>query len=215
MLRTAKAVKTLGMEEGSTLIDVLKEMDKRGLNEEGVQFDCNLSTGRLIQYFIMEGVFEKNILEKIAEYDPKVLVAFKGTDDKNIKHNTQTKLTLDDQIYTLKLLSRAGFDCYPSLYNPNLFTLDYFSEKLIENFEDSILNKVHIYPLSVYGPTEKRLELIAMKNNIDQQEYISECREAWNQNYQLGIENWNKILEKRTGIYYKQIERPGIEIKVR
>ena len=29
LLRTAKAVKTLGMEEGSTLIDVLKEMEKR------------------------------------------------------------------------------------------------------------------------------------------------------------------------------------------
>jgi len=197
------------------ILDVLKEMDKRGLSHEGVQFDCNLSTGRLIEHFIDKDVFEKHILEKIAEYDPKVLVAFKGTDDKNIQYNTQTKLTLDDQIYTLNLLSDAGLDCYPSLYNPNRFTLDYFAEKLLDTFEESILNKIHLYPLSVYGPTKKRLEHIAFNNQIDPEKYISICRERWNHNYIVGVEEWSKIVKKRTGIKYKEIERPGIEIKVK
>lgn len=197
------------------IYDVLKEMDKRGLEDEGLQFDCNLSTGNLIEYFIDKGVFEEHILEKIAEYDPKVLVAFKGTDNLNIEQNTQTKLTLEDQIYTLKLLTQAGLDCYPSLYNPNVFTLDYFAEKLLDNFEESILNKIHLYPLKTYKPTEERLKHIARENGMDAQEYILSCQTAWDNNYSKGVETWKNIVRQKTGLEYKQIERPGIEIKVK
>lgn len=212
-----KVIRTSGGEPTLVLDHILslyEEMERRGIDPILAQFDTNLSTGKLIEYFEEEGVYEKNILEKIAYYDPKVLVAFKGTSDESISQNVQAGCTVDDQTYSLTKLVKAGLDVYPYIYNPDPKTLESFINRLEGRFEN-MLPKIHIGQLKVYTPTRERVALIAQDMGRKPKDLLSLYGAEWNSNYEKSCEIMNSLCLQRLGVRYKEIERPFVKIKLK
>jgi len=179
-----------------------------------IQFDSNLSTGRLIDYFIGEGIYEKNILEKIAEHDPKVLVAFKGTDCIEMQQNVQAKFTIEDMIYSLEKFVKAGIDVYPYMYNPNPKTLETFIVMMEKKFEN-ILPKIHIGKLNTYEPTKMRIRLLAPEVGKSYEELLAYYEEKWKDNFAKCEQIMDNLLHQGLGVSYKELERPGIKLKLK
>lgn len=193
--------------------ELWKQIKKRNLDFVG-QFDTNLSTGIIVDEFEKRGIFEKNILEKLAEYPIKVLTAIKGTDNQNLQSNVQAETTLEQQRYSLIRIIRAGFDAYPQLYNPNPLTL----ENYLENMDKEIKNfslRAHIGPLKIYSPTEKRLTIKAQRLGINPQEFIARKKQEWDDNYRRACEVMNNYLWKHYGIGYKETTRSDITLKLK
>lgn len=99
-------------------LQMLKEIEKRGINEMYSQFDTNLSGGKFIKKMTKEKKYDKDLLTQLASYGSFVYAAFKGTTDENIQENTQAKMTVKDQIYSFGQLVDAGLEVYPCIYNP-------------------------------------------------------------------------------------------------
>jgi uncharacterized Fe-S cluster-containing radical SAM superfamily protein len=179
-----------------------------------LQFDTNLSTGRLMEYFEQERIFVPNILEEIAGYDPGVLVSIKGTTDQNLRENTQSAMTIDDQIYALKMFVKAGIDIYPFIYNPDASHLKEFMEKMESIFENFLL-KSRVFMTKIYSPTKERIANMAAKKGIDPDQLLGLYAEDWTANYYRSCEILNEMLMERYGLAYKSYERCGIKIILR
>lgn len=212
----AKVVRTSGGEPTIALDWILKLWRKISLRgEEFVgQIDSNLSTGQVVDYFEKEGVFEKNILNKLAEYPIKVLTALKGVDKRNLQGNVQSTATLEQQLYSIKKFVKAGFDIYPQMYNPNPSTLKNYLKKMdseIENFS----SRVHIGPLKIYGPTKKRLEEKANAKGKDFVYFTLDQQKEWNDNYKRGCEILDSYLRENQKHGYKEITRSDVVLKLK
>jgi uncharacterized Fe-S cluster-containing radical SAM superfamily protein len=195
------------------ILDLYETLQKKGIKAQ-MQFDTNLSTGRLIDQFIGEGTYPLHILDMIAEFNPKVLVAFKGTDNENLQSNIQADCTIEDQIYSLKKFVKAGIDVYPYIYNPNPDTLSYFIDSLEQNFSD-ILPKIHIGKLNVYEVTKNRLRLMAIEQDTTYDELLAKYTKEWTSNYERSCEIMDELMIMKYGVAYKGMERPSIQIKLR
>jgi uncharacterized Fe-S cluster-containing radical SAM superfamily protein len=221
------------------LTDFWKEIKRQKLDFVG-EMDCNLSTGKVVDDFEKKGIFEEGILYDLAKTEPlKIKAAIKGTDERNMQENVQSKTTMNDQSYSLKKLIDAGFDVYPQMYNPNPLTLEDYLRRMdteeIENFS----KRVHIGPLKVYSPTKKRLTCYAEKMNedlgryvrqgiigsellvfgdgkvvIDNDKFIQRVQEQWEANYKNGVAIIDNYLRKEYDVVYKDSVRADVGLKV-
>lgn len=194
-------------------LDVLKIMRERGYEKSRFQFDSNLSTGKLIDDFIKEKIYPENILGQIADYDPKVLVAFKGSSNKSVRGNTQSNLGIMDQIQTFAKLVDAGLDCYPYIYNPNpknLLSFVAYVEKYVENFG----KKLHVGRLNNYETTKARFKKIANETGMPAEAVEKQYVAEWKNNYEQSIVELDSFLKGKYGVGYKETERPSVKLKV-
>jgi len=178
------------------------------------QFDSNLSTGHLIEYFIQQSIFEDHILEKMAEYDPKVLVCFKGTDNEDVIHNIKSGCPIEEQIYSLKKMVAAELDVYPHIINPNPLKLKEFLERLEDEIEN-ILLKLHIFRINLYEPNKERIRLMANEAGISYETGLKYFETEWTLRHQCAEDIMNNLLYKKFGVNYKEVERPGIRLRVK
>ncbi|MFC1697627.1 hypothetical protein ACFL1H_04805 [Nanoarchaeota archaeon] len=178
------------------------------------QIDTNLSTGLLIDHFEKEGIYEKNILNKLAEYPIKVLTAIKGIDNENIQNNVQAKTDIEQQLYSLKKIIKAGFDIYPQMYNPYPPELENYLKEMDDEIVDFSL-KIHIGPLKIYSPTKQRLSIEAKNKNIEPETLIKLKQKDWDINYNDSCEILNNYLNKRYGVDYKEIVRSDVFLKLK
>jgi len=195
------------------VLNLWRKIGERNLDIVG-QLDSNLSTGYLVDEFEKEGIYENNILEKLAEFPVKVLTALKGCDEENLQTNVQSNATMQAQEYSLKKFIKAGFDIYPQMYNPNPDTLkDYLikMDNLIENFS----LRVHIGPLKIYGPTSLRLGLEAEKSRIEKYAFIEKHRKKWDDNYKKSVEVMENYLRERYDVGYKEITRSDAVLRIK
>lgn len=210
-----KVIRTSGGEPTIVLdwiLELWKGIEKRNLDFVG-QMDSNLSTGGLVDYFEKEGIYEKNILEKLAQYPVKILTALKGCDEENLQSNVQSLATMEEQKYSLLKFLRAGFDIYPQMYNPNPKSLkNYLKEmdKIIKNFS----LRVHIGPLKIYGPVRKRLFLEAERQEIEPEKFIAQKKSEWDTNYIYGCKTIEDYLRKRHGVSYKEVTRSDVKLEI-
>jgi uncharacterized Fe-S cluster-containing radical SAM superfamily protein len=194
------------------ILNLFREADGKRLGIVG-QFDTNLSTGHVLENFKRRGIFDKRILEQLAEYPVKVLAAVKGTDDDNLQSNVQASATISSQKDSLIQLVKAGLDIYPQMYNPNPKTLDSFlaeMDKAVENFS----LRAHIGPIKLYGPMVKRLGLEAKAKGIDAEKFIDSKMAEWKSNYARACEILNNYLEERYKIGYKKTTRADVRLSV-
>lgn len=211
-----KVIRTSGGEPTIALDWILhlwRKIGWRGENFVG-QLDSNLSTGEVVDYFEKEGVYERNILEKLAEYPIKVLTALKGVDKKNLQENVQSTATLEQQLYSIKKFIKAGFDIYPQMYNPNPLSLKDYLKKMdseIENFS----SRIHIGPLKLYSPTKKRLEEKANAEGQDFAYFLLNQQQEWDNNYKKGCEILDAYLRENQKHGYKEITRSDVVLKVK
>jgi len=211
-----KVIRTSGGEPTIVLdwiLDLWNNISRQNLDFVG-QIDTNLSTGAIIDDFEKKGIFEKNILEKLAEHPVKILAAIKGVDWKNLQNNVQSSATIEEQKYSLIKIIKAGLDAYIPAYNPNPNTLEnYLAEmdKIIENFS----LRVHIGPLKVYGPTIQRITLEARNKGINPEDLIEKYKSEWNSNYKKSCEVIDSYLRKNYNIGYKETTRSDVKLKVR
>ncbi len=216
--RGTKVIRTTGGEPflvPEHMLALYRELENRNVKPILAQIDTNLSTGRLIEHLEKEGIVEKNILGKIAEYDPKLLVAFKGTSDESIRQNIQAVCSVEEQTYTLKKIVEAGLDIYPYIYNPDPKTLESFMGKLQETFPN-ILPRIHIGLLKVYTPTKQRITLLAQKYDVDPVQLIASYESAWKSNYEESCKIMDTLCLKQEGVHYKEIPRVETErVKVK
>jgi|GEM_PF-981901 len=210
-----KVLRTSGGEPTITLDYVLAlwgEIGKRGLDFVG-QIDSNLSTGSVVKRFEKEGIYEKNILEKLAKYPIKFLTAIKGTDEENLRSNVQSDTTMKEQLYSIKRIFKAGFDIYPQVYNPNPDSLWSYMEKMDRHIENFSL-RAHIGPLKIYGPTTQRLTCEALRLGRVPEEFIAEKKQEWENNYNAGCEIMDLYLQENYGVGYKDTVRSDVELKL-
>jgi pyruvate-formate lyase-activating enzyme len=210
VLRTSGGEPTIALD---WILNLWRAVEKRGLDVVG-QLDSNLSTGHLVDDFEGQGIYELNILEKLAEYPIKVLTALKGVDERNLQANVQSTATISEQEYSLRRFIKAGFEIFPQLYNPNPRTLKAYLERmdiLIDNFS----LKVHIGPLTVYRPNARRLGLEARACKKDPYDFMEEKKELWASNYKRSCEVMDKYLRQRHGVGYKEVTRSDVELKLR
>lgn len=197
------------------VLDVWREIAKRKIHPGIVgQLDSNLSTGALVDDFEKQGIYEKHILEKLAEYPIKVLTALKGSDEKNMQDNVQSTATMAAQLYSLKRFIKAGFDIYPQLYNPNPNSLEEYVSKLDSEIGNISL-RIHLGPLKIYGPTKLRLTLEAQKLGVNPEIYITQKAKEWENNYVRCCAIMDDYLNKRFGAGYKELVRSDVKIGVR
>lgn len=195
------------------ILNAWGEIAKRGLKYVG-QIDSNLSTGPLVDEFERTGIYAPHTLERLAEHPIKILTALKGVNDKNLQENVQSKTTMATQLYSIKKFMNAGFDIFPQMYNPDPKCLDEYLTRMdgeIENFS----SRVHIGPLKVYGPTEKRLTAYAKRMGIEDAEgFVEDTKKQWDSNYEGGCEVMHEYLEKNQGHGYKEVTRTDVPLKV-
>ena len=194
------------------VLDVWREIAKRGVDLVG-QIDSNLSTGSVVKRFEKEGIYEKNILEKLAEHPVKVLTAIKGTDEANLQSNVQSNATMKEQLYSIKRFLRAGFDIYPQMYNPNPDSLWSYLDKMDRHIENFSL-RIHIGPLKVYGPTTQRLTHEEKRLGIAPEELIQRKKQEWDDNYKNGCEVMDSYLVENYGVGYKDSVRSDVPLKL-
>lgn len=173
------------------------------------QFDSNLSTGSLIDWWIQNGALPADILEQIAVFDPKVLVCFKGVDDLDIAYNTHSICNLSENLYSLRKLVLAGFDVYPHIINPYIGGFRKFLGILEENFEN-ILPKLHVLKINVYEPMKERIRILCRGKDFEAE--LKRHIIDWNMRYLAAIDILNDVMNKKYGVDYKDISRPGIKL---
>jgi uncharacterized Fe-S cluster-containing radical SAM superfamily protein len=176
------------------------------------QLDSNLSTGLLVDYFEKEGIYEKNILEKLAEFPVKILAAVKGVDEENLQCNVQSTATMETQLYSIKKFLRAGLDIYPQMYNPNPAKLEDYLQKMDSEIENFSL-KIHIGPLKLYGPNRKRISEEAKRRNVEPDSLVSQFKKEWDHNYARSNEVIDAYLQKKYKVGYKDTVRADVALK--
>ncbi len=194
------------------VLDAWRNIGDRGLDFVG-QIDSNLSTAAVVEKFEDEGIYEKNTLEKLAEYPIAVLTAIKGVNEKNLEENVQSTTTIDEQIRSIKKFMSAGFDIFPQMYNAEPAALEKYLKKVdshIENFSA----RIHVGPLKVYGPTIARITAYAKRKGLDPEKMIAEKKEEWETNYRQSCEIIDVYLQRNHGFGYKEKTRSDVPIKV-
>jgi len=194
------------------VLKVCRKIKERNLDFI-LQLDTNLSTGSLVDHFQENGIFEKDILQKLAEFPIRVLTALKGCDEENMQTNIQSMTTIEEQEYSLLKFMQAGLDIYPQMYNPNPKTLEAFLGRmdfLIENFS----KRIHLGPLKAYGPTKQRLTCEAKRLDVDAEEFIAKTMEEWDLNYEQSIEIMQGYLSNRYGVDYKELVRSEVQLRL-
>ncbi len=209
VLRASGGEPTLALD---MVLAMWREVGRRGLDFVG-QIDSNLSTGSVVRKFEKEGIYEKNILNKLAEYPIKVLTAIKGTDEENLRSNVQSNTTMKDQLYSIKRFVDAGFDIYPQMYNPNPETMWSYLEKMDRHIENFAL-RAHVGPLKIYGPTKQRLTCEAERLGRDPEEFIAAKKQEWDDNYKHGCEVLDSYLVANYDVGYKETARSDAPIKL-
>lgn len=212
-----RVLRISGGEPTLVLDHILSVCEKLSRKEPLVllQFDTNLSTAKLITYFEQAGIFPKNILRKIADYDPCVLVSIKGTTDDNLQSNTQSLMTIADQIEALKMFVEAGIDIYPCMYNPDASHLRQYMEMMEEIFNNFLL-KTRVFQTKIYSPTRERIINIAEREGVDPDVWIiNYFFRKWRTSYDNACEILDQLIYEKYGMRYKQIERPGIKISLK
>jgi uncharacterized Fe-S cluster-containing radical SAM superfamily protein len=210
VLRTSGGEPTIALD---WILNLWREIGNRGLDFVG-HLDSNLSTARVVEDFERRGIYEENILEKLAEHPVKVLTALKGVDEENLQDNVQSETTLEDQKHSLIKFVNAGFEIFPMLYNPNPATLRAYLERMDSSIENFSL-RIHISPIKVYGPTIQRLSLGAQRQSVDPQVFIEQQKRMWDSNYREGCEILDSYLRVRYGVGYKETTRADVKIRVR
>ncbi len=195
------------------ILNLWRKITKKNLDFAG-HLDSNLSTAKVVDYFESKGIFEKHILEKLAEYPIKVLTAIKGVDEIGLKSNVQSETTLEDQEYSIKRFIKAGFDIFPEMYNPNPETLKGYLEMMDHMIENFSL-RIHVGPLKIYQPTASRLSLEAKRTGVEKEEFISTRKISWDENYKKSREVLNEYLQQRYGVGYKDAVRADVKIRVK
>lgn len=190
--------------------DMWKQIGNQKLDFVG-QIDSNLSTGRVVDRFEKEGIYEDDIMKKLARYPIKVLTAIKGIDDRNLQKNVQSTATLNDQIYSLKKFVEAGFDIYPQMYNPEPKHLKKYL-KMMDNEIENFSMKIHIGPLKIYGPTEKRL--LAEQKSSGKPDLVKAKKAIWDNNYKKNVNIIDSYLRENCGVGYKDTPRPDVRLKL-
>ena len=193
------------------ILGLWREIGRRNLDLVG-QLDSNLSTGPVVDYFEKEGIYEQNILEKLAEHPVKVLTALKGDDQKNLESNVQANTRMETQLYSLKKFIKAGFDIYPQLYNPDHLMLYSFLARMDSEIENFAL-KLHIGPLKAYGPNLARLRYAAKTLKLNPDEYIRKKQAEWETNYKMSCEVLDAYLNVEHNVGYKEITRSDVRLK--
>ncbi len=211
-----RVLRTSGGEPTLVLDHILEVCEKLSRKEPLVllQFDTNLSTAKLINYFEDEGIFHNFILARIADFNPGVLVSIKGTTDGNLQMNTGSSMTIADQIEALKMFVEAGIDIYPSMYNPDVNHLRRYMEMMEKIFENFLI-KTRVFPTKIYGPTKERLENIAKQEGMEPEVVLNYFSRQWDTGFHRACEILNQMLYERYGIHYKEVERPGIKISLK
>lgn len=187
----------------------LQELERRKINKEVyIQGDTNLTTGHFIDFLIDKGEIEKNLLEKIADYDNfGLLCSFKGTNTVSFWEATGADPELhQEQFYSLKKLVGAGIDCYPFVYSPEPETLERFMEKGAGIFGDGFYLKTWIFPLKLYGPEKARFEAKGINSELYQKRL--------DDNFKKSEEIMQNIIWKKYGLNYKAIPRAGLKLEV-
>ena len=194
------------------VLELWRRISKRGLDIVG-QIDTNLSTGQVIETFEQAKIYEKHILEKLAEHPVKVLAALKGVDNRNLQESVQAKTTVEEQKYSLKKLIKAGLDVFIQLYNPNPESLENYLMQMDREVQNFSL-KVHIGPLKVYRPTIERLSAEAALRALDAKALIESAKSQWDDNYRRSCEVIDYYLRQAHGVGYKDTVRADVELKV-
>ncbi len=194
------------------LLDLLRKAESRGLALD-YHLDTNLSTGSVIDALERDAVYEKDILNKLAKYDIKVLAAIKGTDDANIQDNTRTSTTIADQKYSIAKFLNAGFDLFFQMYNPNPESLRQYLEDMDSMVENFAL-RLHIGQLHTQAATADRIDLEAKANNVDPAYFRNSAEQKWKRNYEASIPILEEYLTERYGVQYKQLTRSDVPIQL-
>lgn len=198
------------------VLELWREIKKQNLDFVG-QLDTNLSTGKLVSRFEEEGIFEDNILKKLAKYNKtnpiKVLAAIKGVSAKNFEDSVQSYMTLEDQIFSIENLIEAGLDIYPQMYNAEPVDLPKYLETMDERIEN-FSKKIHVGPIKIYGPTEARLTLHAKTIGKEPKKLIAEKRAEWDYNYIESVKANEKHLMDNYQVHYKEIPRSEVRLKL-
>lgn len=184
----------------------LRELEKRGLRDEiFVQGDNNLTTGYFIKYLEEKEEIEKNLLEKIGEYENfGLLCSFKGTDPVSFSKATGAKPELHEiQFDTFYILTKAGINTYPFIYDPNPNTLEEFMEKAAKKFGDVFYLKTSIFRLKLYGPEKNRLKHQGIS--------IKDYQKQLDENFRKSKEIMQDLIWKKFGLNYQAIPRPGLK----
>jgi len=203
-LRSSGGEPTIVLEQW---LNLLRELDKRGLSDKVyLQGDTNLTTGHFNDELEEKGILEKNILNKIAEYDNiGLLISFKGTDKKRFYDNTGINGDLlDEQIYTAKKLADSGLDIFPFFYNPNPKTLKKFLGRLEKELGENVYKKSWAFPLKIYEPVKERLR----KQGID----VVEFEKRLDEDFYESEEVMKSLIKDKFGSGYKRELRVGLNL---
>jgi len=190
-------------------LSLLVEIDGRGLSKEVyIQSDTNLTTGTAIDQWMASGSLDKNILEKIAEFDNfGLLSCFKGTDPEGFSEITRCDPKFfDETFYSFKKLADAGIAIYPHVINPNPKTLESFMERFSGMVGDQTHSLMHVFNIGPYGPVKARLEAEGKKRNDPK--YFENKVQEWKDNGKAGEEILDRLVRERIGVGYKYSSRP-------
>ena len=192
-------------------LESLREIEKRNLTAF-IQGDTNLTTGCYIEHLENTGQIEKNLLEKIGEYDNfGLLCSFKGTDKesflKSIGMPEQFSFLEDERWHTFGKLVKAGIDAYIFVYGANPKTLEPFMKKGAGMFGDGFYLKTWIVKLKLYGAEKPRLDRIGVNSDAYQKEL--------DENFQKSEEIMQNLIWKKFGINYQAFPRTGFKLKVK
>jgi uncharacterized Fe-S cluster-containing radical SAM superfamily protein len=192
-------------------LESLREAEKRKLNVF-VQGDTNLTTGHYIDYLGNTGEIEKNLLEKVAEYDNfGLLCSFKGTHTESFLRAVNMpkcySFLEDERWYSFAKLTKAGIDTYPFIYDPDPRTLESFMEKGARKFGDGFYLKTWIFRLKKYEDSGKeRIE----KTGVGFDDFYKRLDD----NFAESKEIMQNLIQKKYGLNYQAVPRFGIKLKV-
>jgi hypothetical protein len=177
-------------------------------------FDTNFSTGPVIDLWERERVYEKNILEKLAEFDVKVLGAFKGVCEEDLQANVQSAATMEAQTYSTTKILKSGLDTYFQIYNPYVPSLRPFMEILDDEFP-GILLKTHVGKIkTIFGPTQERLTYKAQSLGRKPEEFIPEEQGVFDHNLHDAEAIMDDLCHERYSVGYRDVPRPDVKVKV-
>ncbi len=209
-IRSSGGEPTLWMDFNLELAELIRQ--EHGI-KVGLQLDTNLTSGALVRELEVTGQYPTHVWERIAEYKPKILSCFKGTDDFGVQSLVQAKLSLEDQIFAFKDIVNSGVDIYPYIINPDPATVREFVEKMDYQI-DGFLPKLHFLEIKMYTPTINRIKHNAQALKMNPDKAVEAFRKHWANNYEHSIEIVNDCLHGNYGVLYQDIPRTGIDLWV-
>jgi len=213
-LRPSGGEPTLAIEQW---IETLRGLEQEGLEKKiYVYGDTNQTTGSFIQYLEKTNQIEKNLLEKVGEYNNfGLLCSFKGTDTvsflqaigltkKDNSPNPAFTFLEQERWKSFNMFVKAGIDAYPFIYDPDPKTIKNFMEQGIKKHGDGFALKTWIFPLKLYTPAKQRLE----KKGVNPEKF----QERLDEKFEQSKRELNDFLEEKFKIPYKTFQRAGIKL---